>query len=59
MAFPPPKPAWGLPAGPDGPFGTGGRAGGLTPAVLTGVFESGFFSSVTFVLLWISYCHDY
>jgi len=48
MPFPPPKPACGLPAGPDGPLGTGGRAGGLAITGLAGVLGSGFFSSVTF-----------
>ena len=48
MPFPPPKPACGLPAGPDGPFVTGGRAGGLAITGLAGVLGSGFFSSVTF-----------
>jgi Zn-dependent protease len=48
MPLPPPKPACGLPAGPDGPFGTGGRAGGLAITGLAGVLGSGFFSSVTF-----------
>ncbi len=48
MAFPPPKPAWGLPPGPDGPFGAGGRAAGFANTGLAGIFDSGFFSSVTF-----------
>ena len=47
MAFPPPKPACGRPAGPEGPLGAGGRGAGFATTGLAAVFDSGFFSSVT------------
>jgi len=48
MPFPPPKPAWGRPAGPDEPLGAGGRASGLAATGFAGFLGSGFLSSVIF-----------